>query len=199
MPQFSSAREAKEFLVHEIVDEAQRENVPLSEITESGWTLPDIMEVAEEFDRDYDQGEYERKIARLIARAAKRAVKAGEYDTWKNAIRALDREDHYLSLMIRYAHIRPPHDRLKLWGTAFALVVGFMSIALFATFVSDRSHTDFGKYVPTGSHLQLYFWAAMVALFVLHLLANAVFGDRHRKLMSNLLDRLLRGRTGAVR
>jgi hypothetical protein len=49
---FSTAREAKEFLVSEIVAEAQRKNVPLSEIerkmlyfSETGWTLPDIMEV----------------------------------------------------------------------------------------------------------------------------------------------------------
>jgi hypothetical protein len=52
MNRFSTAREAKEFLLAGIVAEAQRENVPLSEIerkmlylTETGWTLPDIMEV----------------------------------------------------------------------------------------------------------------------------------------------------------
>src|SRR5436309_14122782 len=65
------AREAKEFLISKIVAEAQRENAPLSEIerkmlyfTESGWTLPDIMQVSEQFDREYDQDEYEKKIAR---------------------------------------------------------------------------------------------------------------------------------------
>jgi len=50
------AREAKEFLISRIVAEAQRENAPLSEterkmlyFTESGWTLPDIMQVNEQF------------------------------------------------------------------------------------------------------------------------------------------------------
>ena len=45
MKAFHSGREAKEFLISELVAEAQRENVPLSEVerkmlyfTESGWT-----------------------------------------------------------------------------------------------------------------------------------------------------------------
>lgn len=79
MNQFSSAREAKEYLVSRIVDEAQREGVALSEVerkmlyfTETAWTLPDIMEVSDEFDRDYDQNEYEKKIAGLIKNLVKR-------------------------------------------------------------------------------------------------------------------------------
>lgn len=61
---FPSAREAKEFLVSRIVEQARRENTPLSEIerkmlyfSETGWTLPDIMEGNEEFDREYETGE----------------------------------------------------------------------------------------------------------------------------------------------
>lgn len=73
MHHFSNAREAKEFLISRLVAEAQRENVSLSEIerkmlyfSETAWTLPDIMEVNNEFDREYDQAEYENKISRLI-------------------------------------------------------------------------------------------------------------------------------------
>ena len=72
MKAFHTGREAKEFLISKIVEEGQRENVPLSEVerkmlyfTESGWTLPDIMPVNEDFDREYDQDEYEHKIAKL--------------------------------------------------------------------------------------------------------------------------------------
>ena len=61
---FASGREAKEYLVGRIVDEARREGVPLSEIetkmmyfSETASTLPDILEVNEEFDRDYNQAE----------------------------------------------------------------------------------------------------------------------------------------------
>ena len=87
MKAFSSSREAKEFLVSEIVAEAQRENVSLSEIerkmlyfSEAAWTLPDAMEVNDQFDRDYDQAKYEKKIARLIRNAAKRTRKESPKD-----------------------------------------------------------------------------------------------------------------------
>jgi len=59
---FATSRDAKEFLISRIISESEREDVPLSEIerkmlyfTETAWTLPDIMEVNEVFDRDYDQ------------------------------------------------------------------------------------------------------------------------------------------------
>jgi hypothetical protein len=96
------AREAKEFLISKIVAEAQRENAPLSEterkmlyFTESGWTLPDITQVYEQFDREYDQDEYEKKIARIVAKAYKHILhdSPDEYDKWWAAVRFLRRED----------------------------------------------------------------------------------------------------------
>ena len=64
MKRFADAREAKEYLISGIVAEAQRENVPLSEVerkmlyfSETGWTLPDIMDVNDAFDREYDQAQ----------------------------------------------------------------------------------------------------------------------------------------------
>ena len=78
MNAFHSGRQAKEFLISEIIAEAQRENVALSDVerkmlyfTETGWTLPDIMNVNEDFDREYNQDEYERKIANLLASITK--------------------------------------------------------------------------------------------------------------------------------
>ena len=40
--------------------------------TENYWTLPDMMEVNEAFDRDYDTAEYEKKIAQLVRHARAR-------------------------------------------------------------------------------------------------------------------------------
>src|ERR1700726_49604 len=106
MHAFLNGREAKEFLISELVAEAQRENIPLSEVerkmlyfTESGWTLPDMMEVSEDFDREYDQAKYEQKIAKLVTRADRRIRKSSgdDYDRWWAAIRFLQREDHYIS------------------------------------------------------------------------------------------------------
>jgi hypothetical protein len=80
MSAFKSAREAKEFLASRIVDEAQQENVVLSEterkmlyFSETEWTLPDIAAVSDDFDAAYNQRDYEKKIARLIRNAGKRA------------------------------------------------------------------------------------------------------------------------------
>ena|SRR5947208_1534671 len=105
MKAFHSGREAKEFLISELVDEAQQESVPLTELerkmlyfTETGWTLPDMMQVSEDFDREYDQAKYEQKIAKLVTRADRRIRKSsrGHYDRWWAAIRLLQREDHYI-------------------------------------------------------------------------------------------------------
>lgn len=40
--------------------------------SETDWTRPDIMEVNDEFDRDYDSNAYEKKITR-VARISKSA------------------------------------------------------------------------------------------------------------------------------
>jgi len=71
---FATARDAKEFLVSRIITEAQREGVPLSEterkmlyFSETAWTLPDIADVSDAFDRDYDQARYEEKIGTLLS------------------------------------------------------------------------------------------------------------------------------------
>jgi hypothetical protein len=141
MRRFANAREAKEFLVSKVVQEALRENVPLSEVerkmlyfTETAWTLPDMAEVSAEFDSQYDQREYERKVTRLIRNARKRARKEDkrEFEAWPDAIRALSRGDHYILVMARAAGAaRPPGDLLKLWGTGFALVVAFVFVCIF--------------------------------------------------------------------
>ena len=109
MIRFADVREAKEFLVARIAEEAQREGVPLSEVerkmlyfTETAWTLPDIMEVNDQFDREYNGAEYEKKIVGLIRNARKRArmEDTQEFEAWAEAIRILSKEDHYLLVML---------------------------------------------------------------------------------------------------
>ena len=60
MNPFPSAREAKEFLVARIVEEARREGVPLSEVerkmlyfSETGWTLPDMMQISDALNQEF--------------------------------------------------------------------------------------------------------------------------------------------------
>jgi hypothetical protein len=116
MSRFHRAREAKEFLVSRIVEKAARESVPLSEVerkmlyfSETDRTLPDIPEVNDQFDREYDQGEYEKKIVRLVRNAAEndRKESGEQYEARWEAIHLLEKEDHYILVMIRIAELCP--------------------------------------------------------------------------------------------
>jgi len=134
---FTSIREAKDYLASRIAAEAEREGQPLSEIerkmlyfSETDWTLPDMPEISAEFDRDYDQGEYERKIGGLVRKitAHGHGGNEEEQEKWDAAILKLAEGDHYLSVLAdpslrpRGSSVRPPHDILKLWLTGFAIV-----------------------------------------------------------------------------
>jgi hypothetical protein len=103
---FQSIRAAKEYLVGRIVAEAERKAVPLTEVerkmlyfSETGWTLSGILEVNEEFERDYDTDTYERKVAGL-ARAAQDRFTAEEREAWDDAVVRLSEGDHYLLVLI---------------------------------------------------------------------------------------------------
>lgn len=137
MQRFAPSRDAKEFLVGRIVTEAQREKVPLSEVerkmlyfSETSWTLLDIAKVNDAFGLEYDQTEYEQKIARLIGKlwADARADNKEEFDALREAVNVLGREDHYLLVLIAVAgaSVRPRGDVLKLVAIALA-IVGFSS------------------------------------------------------------------------
>jgi hypothetical protein len=149
MQTFSSARDAKEYLVAEIVAEAEREGVSLSEterkmmyFSESSWTLPDMSEVNEAFERDYDPSQYEAKIGGLVRnfRAHIRKTNRGGLDIWKEAVRILRREDHYLLVLIDAPSETAAGstdsrlvDRLKLVATALAIVFVILAVTFFFT------------------------------------------------------------------
>ena len=171
MPSFPSAKEAKEFLVAQIVDEARREGVPLSEIerkmlyfSEGFWTLPDIMKVNEEFDQEYDSDEYEKKIAGLIAGAFTRAKHddSRSLQTWQDAFAVLDKEDHYLIVMAQQAGV----TGRKLWPVSAANQAGEAP----------------PEPQPSSKNRRPWWVAAAIALFLSALLAASFyFGGYERR------------------
>ena len=194
MKAFQSGREAKEFLISQIVDEAQRGNVPLSDVerkmlyfTESGWTLPDIMKVNEDFDREYNKDKYEHKIAKLVTQADKR-IRNGvrdDYDKWWAAIRFLEREDHYILVMIRQAGLRPRGDQLRLFATG----LGIVTVILIAIFLSIR----YDVHMPSRSELGIFVWVFLACLFVSYMLLRFIVGAKKvDDVTSTLLERLSR-------
>lgn len=201
---FSGSREAKDFLVSRIAAEAQREGVPLSDVerkmlyfSETAWTLPDMMQIFEEFDREYDRITYERKITRLIRNAAQhdRGESLSQYETWLSAIRLLKREDHYILVMIQQAGLRPPGDLLKLWGTGLAVVIVGTAAIFAASAAADRYRIDFGRYIPSVDAVLFYVWvaAAFIVLLVFLLWHNTSTQQLVRRSIS-LLRRVFGGR-----
>jgi hypothetical protein len=131
MQTFSSAREAKEYLIAQIVAEADRSGMPLSDterkmmyFTETAWTLSDISEVSEAFDREYDQPTYEAKIGRLAQGTEHRAHETNDLKVWKDAVQTLSQEDHYLLVLLAAQPGSPSSllmDRVKLVGSALLI------------------------------------------------------------------------------
>lgn len=128
MAEFKTEREAKEYLAARIVEEAKHGGTPLTEVerkmlyfTESGWTLPDMMAVNEEFERDYDDDEYEQKIGGLAAKIQARDAAESERDQpkWDDAVVKLSEGCHYLLILIDAAHLpsggSPRWKALKPW------------------------------------------------------------------------------------
>ena len=143
MQKFEFAQEAKEFLVDRIVEEAQHEGIPLSEIErkmlyfdQSTEALPEMREVRDAFDRDYDPDQYEEKIRSLSRRFCQRARqnRSPDFAAWKAATRRLRGEDDYLSDLLEIVnHFDAPLNlRLMVLAVSGALVLGIVFVILYA-------------------------------------------------------------------
>jgi hypothetical protein len=144
---FATDRKALDFIAGRISAEAEREGAPLSVterkmlyFSETDWTLPDMVEVSAQFDRDYDQEAYEGKIGALVRTivASHHGNNLEEEELWDAALAKLSDGDHYILVLTQCGRakvhsflptlganrVRPPYDRLKLWLTAFAIVFG---------------------------------------------------------------------------
>lgn len=183
--------EAKEFLVSRIVDEGRRRHVGLSEVerkmlhfSENYPTLPDMMEVAEKFEAQYDDEKYEKKIQRLSRRAFKRDQKESKekVELWRQAIKALKREDHYLLVMLDVPRSAADLTKLAVAGLVLAaIVVGAILAANWA-----RAHIELR--IPDGI-------LAVALILVWALVVFISYRDKEMKLnhwLENLAERVAR-------
>ena len=97
---------SKQFLIERILEQARFESVSLTDIeirmlkfSEATPALKDH-EAAEIFERDYNDDEYELKVANLICHAYERETKAGNQEAWDNALVRVASRDLYLNVMI---------------------------------------------------------------------------------------------------
>jgi hypothetical protein len=129
--------EAKEFLVSRIIEEARKRHVRMSELerkmlyfSEGYPTLPDIMEVNEKFEAEYGNEKYETKIRGLSRKAFRRDQKESpEYvPLWREAVKVLNKEDHYIMVMLDVPRSATDLAKLVIGG----LVVAAMGVGAVA-------------------------------------------------------------------
>jgi hypothetical protein len=136
MEQFVTARQAKEYLIERILRQAGQNGISLTDVerkmlyfSEAGWTLSDMMAISQEFDRAYNQDEYERKIGQIIRRIHDQPKTNRDEDRWDEAVQCLREEDHYLLVLIDGAlssSAKRPH-----WDTARLILAGVVIVAAF--------------------------------------------------------------------
>jgi len=124
--QFGTIKSAKDYLVGRIVAEAERQGAALSKVeremlyfSQDGVISKHMEEVNEEFERDYDEDEYEQKIAALV-RCLESDSTAEPQKKWDHAVLKLCEGDHYLLVLIDgAASFKPPlipiSSRLRAW------------------------------------------------------------------------------------
>ncbi|MGH9829066.1 MAG: hypothetical protein ACREDR_38090 [Blastocatellia bacterium] len=145
-----AAHQAKEFLISRVLQEAAVESISISEIerkmlyfSEQQQEPDDLFEVNAQFDEQYNAQEYEAKIAGLIKRAYERDKGSSDQlaQQWLDQIRALQREDHYILVMVSQAKIRLPGDGARLVASTAALAA-ILGAAIFISLKFDLSTSE---------------------------------------------------------
>jgi hypothetical protein len=153
-PTFRTIREAKDFLVTEIADEAERSGKPLSSVerqmlyhSETERLTRESEALNDEFERDYDQDKFERRIEGLIRSSVKHAKKnePAKHAQWRCATQELEKGDHYILLMLHHAGVRAGRD--PSWSLPVA-AVAFGPLALVIAVEIIDSHFHLGLLLP---------------------------------------------------
>src|SRR5215472_1810721 len=107
-----SVVKAKRFLINRIVDQAKRENVPLTEVETHMLGFSPVSaspleeEAAAAFDRGYDKQQYEAKVSQLFHNVYEMDKSLGRAEIWEQSLDALAHEDIYLAEIIRKTGLR---------------------------------------------------------------------------------------------
>jgi hypothetical protein len=163
--------EAKQFLVSRITEEASRRHVRLSELerkmlyfSEGYPTLPDIMEMNEQFEAEYDSEKYEEKIKKLSKNAFRRDQRESPENIplWREAVKVLNKEDHYILVMLDVP--RSLADLAKL--AAAGVVVAVLGVAAVAA--SHRAARIIDVGVPDSVKLLAFVVVSVLACYLVY-------------------------------
>jgi hypothetical protein len=171
-------RDAMAFITGEVTDEAARAGSPLSDVERrmlyfsEGPRMPAWMIEAEEtFQREYDEKDYERRVAALI-RAARKRADGDKKAMWSAAIARLENNDNYLCVILNEAIGRGADLRLSWRGgvAVVSLLVCFAAVPFLVSWL--RGH-------PAGNDEVFFFeWAAMMTAALTYSACRWLFGAR---------------------
>jgi len=143
-----NAKQAKDFLVQQTVEQASIENVPLSDLEKRMMyfvendpsSCENPLELNDEFESQYETAEYEAKMSRLLHHAYRRLKKTDpeKVRDWSDAIRTLSRGDRYIPVLwaATPASDHPIRDFFKPFGIGLLIAVG-----IFAAIVLNEIHS----------------------------------------------------------
>jgi len=135
-------REAKDFLARQAVDQARLEGVPLSDLekrmmyfTETGECPEDPIALNEEFEKEYETAEYERRVKKLLANARRRLKeeRSPAVAEWEESLKVLDQTDDYILILCDrspFARLANPEALPSVLLLAFRL--GLLVLAAYA-------------------------------------------------------------------
>jgi hypothetical protein len=194
---FSYSMDAKDFIVSRIVEEARRRHTSVSDLerkmlyfSEGYPTLPDMMEVAQEFEAKCDDEKYEAKIRKLSREAFERdKVESPErVQLWRDAIEVLGRGDHYISVMLDVPLApnvaRWAVDRAKLVMAALVVIAAGVGIIAAIYWVRDNTHIR----IPDSIKLPAFFLALLFGYYVVYSDRGKALGDA----LGSFTDRVAR-------
>ena len=132
--------------------------------SETGWTLPNMMTISREFDQNYNQDEYEKKIGQIIRRIHEQS--SGGDEMWDEAVNRLRDEDHYVLVLIDGASTE--RAEFSPWEIFKLILAGGVVVALMFPLLSFvEAHVANSKLANLISYIVL-----LALVFLVTFIAN---------------------------
>jgi hypothetical protein len=207
--------EAKDFLVQQTADQAQREGIALSDLekrmmyfTEGPDATENPITLNEEFEAQYDTAEYEIKIARLMGHAYRQLKKESPdaARTWDAAIRELRKGDHYILVMWSPLSSATA-ARWGFWKTMGAsLILVVLLLTLITIFGHGSSDYNFrgnwkavnGTHSPSPAWVQRSALALLVGVYI-YSLYYCLISKRSKNGIASSIAKLWRSKSNDTR
>ena len=137
-----NTKQAKDFLVQQATEQAALENLSLSDVEKRMMYFTETdpascenpIDLDSEFEEQYDAGEYELKMSRLLDDAQRRLKQEHpeKHRNWMEALQTLREGDHYILVLLK-VDSKSAQQGLRIWvvvvwgiGLGIALVILLM-------------------------------------------------------------------------